>query len=75
VALIHQYFQGRHQSKGQALFGSLTYGAGGMLGGLAAARSGNTMGQACCIHAAQAWRCWLVAYGVEAGMARKQQVT
>jgi PPP family 3-phenylpropionic acid transporter len=35
VALIHQYFQGRHQSKGQALFGSLTYGAGGMLGGLA----------------------------------------
>lgn len=24
-----------HQSKGQALFGSVTYGAGGMLGGLA----------------------------------------
>ena len=35
VGLIHEYFQGRHQSKGQALFGSLTYGAGGMLGGLA----------------------------------------
>ncbi len=35
VALIHQFFQGRHQSKGQALFGSVTYGAGGMLGGLA----------------------------------------
>jgi len=35
VALIHNFFQGRHQSKGQALFGSLTYGAGGMLGGLA----------------------------------------
>ena len=35
VALIHHFFQGRHQSKGQALFGSLTYGAGGMLGGLA----------------------------------------
>jgi len=34
VALIHQYFQGRHQSKGQALFGSFTYGAGGMLGSL-----------------------------------------
>jgi PPP family 3-phenylpropionic acid transporter len=34
VALIHQFFKGRHQSKGQALFGSLTYGAGGMLGGL-----------------------------------------
>ncbi len=35
VGLVHQFFQGRHQSKGQALFGSLTYGAGGMLGGLA----------------------------------------
>jgi PPP family 3-phenylpropionic acid transporter len=34
VALIHHYFQGRHQSKGQALFGSFTYGAGGMLGNL-----------------------------------------
>ena len=35
VGLIHEFFQGRHQSKGQAMFGSLTYGAGGMLGGLA----------------------------------------
>lgn len=34
VGLVHQLFQGRHQSKGQATFGSLTYGAGGMLGGL-----------------------------------------
>ena len=35
VGLVHEFFQGRHQSKGQALLGSLTYGAGGMLGGLA----------------------------------------
>ncbi len=34
VGLVHQLFQGRHQSRGQATFGSLTYGAGGMLGGL-----------------------------------------
>ena len=34
VGLVHELFQGRHQSKGQALFGSLTYGAGGVLGGL-----------------------------------------
>jgi PPP family 3-phenylpropionic acid transporter len=34
VGVVHQLFQGRHQSKGQAMFGSLTYGAGGMLGGL-----------------------------------------
>jgi PPP family 3-phenylpropionic acid transporter len=35
VGLVHEFFQGRHQSKGQAMFGSITYGAGGMLGGLA----------------------------------------
>ncbi|OIQ96455.1 putative 3-phenylpropionic acid transporter [mine drainage metagenome] len=35
LGLVHQFFQGRHQSRGQALFGSVTYGAGGMLGGLA----------------------------------------
>jgi PPP family 3-phenylpropionic acid transporter len=35
LGLVHQFFQGRHQSRGQALFGSFTYGAGGMLGGLA----------------------------------------
>jgi len=35
VGLVHQFFQGRHQSRGQAMFGSVTYGAGGMLGGLA----------------------------------------
>jgi len=29
---IHQYFQGRHQGQGQALFSSLSYGAGGALG-------------------------------------------
>jgi PPP family 3-phenylpropionic acid transporter len=34
MALVHQFFRGRHQSKGQALFGSITYGAGGMIGGL-----------------------------------------
>ena len=34
LGMVHEFFQGRHQSKGQALFGSFTYGAGGMLGGL-----------------------------------------
>jgi PPP family 3-phenylpropionic acid transporter len=35
VGLVHEFFKGRHQSKGQAMFGSITYGAGGVLGGLA----------------------------------------
>jgi PPP family 3-phenylpropionic acid transporter len=34
LGLVHQFFQGRHQSRGQALFGSVSYGAGGVLGGL-----------------------------------------
>jgi PPP family 3-phenylpropionic acid transporter len=34
VASVHHIFPGRHQSRGQALYGSLTYGAGGMLGNL-----------------------------------------
>lgn len=35
VGLVHRFFQGRHQSRGQSLFGSVSYGAGGVLGGLA----------------------------------------
>lgn len=31
---IHQYFQGKHQGQGQALFSSLTYGAGGAVGAI-----------------------------------------
>ncbi len=35
LGLVHEFFKGRHQSKGQALFGSVTYGAGGIVGVLA----------------------------------------
>lgn len=34
VSLIHRYFKGRHQARGQALYNSLAFGAGGTLGGL-----------------------------------------
>jgi PPP family 3-phenylpropionic acid transporter len=34
VATVHRLFPGRHQSRGQALYGSLSFGAGGMVGGL-----------------------------------------
>lgn len=34
IQLIHRYFQGRHQGRGQALYSSLSYGAGGALGAL-----------------------------------------
>lgn len=34
IALVNQWFPGKLQSRGQALYGSLSFGAGGMLGGL-----------------------------------------
>jgi len=34
IRLIHQLFRGRHQGKGQALYSSLSFGAGGALGSL-----------------------------------------
>lgn len=35
VALTHRYFAGPHQSKGQALYSGVGFGAGGAVGGLA----------------------------------------
>ena len=34
IALVHRYFKGRHQSKGQGLYTSISYGVGGTLGAL-----------------------------------------
>lgn len=36
IHLIHQYFTGRSQGRGQALYSSLSFGAGGAVGSLAA---------------------------------------
>jgi PPP family 3-phenylpropionic acid transporter len=33
IGLIHRWFQGAHQAKGQALYTALSFGAGGTLGG------------------------------------------
>lgn len=34
ISLIHRFFTGRHQGKGQALYSSLSFGAGGAIGSL-----------------------------------------
>jgi PPP family 3-phenylpropionic acid transporter len=34
VSLIHSHFKGRHQARGQGLYNSMAFGAGGTLGGL-----------------------------------------
>jgi len=62
VGLVHQYFRGRHQSKGQALFGSLTYGAGGIIGGFASGPIWQHYG------ASALFTCSSVAAGLGAGL-------
>ena len=60
VALIHAHFRGRHQARGQALYTSLSYGAGGTLGGLASGLTWDTLGSSwtftlAAVSAALAW--------------------
>jgi len=35
IGIVHQLFRGRHQARGQAIYGSLTFGVGGTVGSLA----------------------------------------
>jgi MFS transporter, PPP family, 3-phenylpropionic acid transporter len=35
IEIITQYFKGRHQARGQAIYNSVAYGVGGTIGGLA----------------------------------------
>ncbi len=35
IGVVHKLFRGRHQARGQAIYGSLAYGVGGALGGFA----------------------------------------
>ena len=44
VAAIHHFFRGRHQAKGQALYTSLTFGAGGTFGALMSGYSWDILG-------------------------------
>lgn len=44
IEVIHRLFRGKHQAKGQALYNSLSYGAGGTLGGLYAGYSWDVLG-------------------------------
>lgn len=44
VALVHRFFRGRHQSKGQGLYTGVSFGLGGTLGGLASGFTWETLG-------------------------------
>lgn len=44
VALVHQYFRGKHQAKGQGLYTSISFGLGGTMGGLMSGYAWDLMG-------------------------------
>lgn len=46
IAMVNQWFPGRLQSHGQALYGSLSFGAGGMVGSLASGYTWEVLGSA-----------------------------
>jgi PPP family 3-phenylpropionic acid transporter len=46
IGVVHRLFRGRHQARGQAIYGSLSFGVGGMLGGLASGYSWEHLGPA-----------------------------
>ena len=46
IGMIHRWFQGAHQAKGQALYTALSFGAGGTLGGVASGVAWTALGPA-----------------------------
>ncbi len=44
IQLIHTYFVGKHQGKGQALYSSISFGAGGAIGSLYAGYTWDSLG-------------------------------
>ena len=46
IGVVHKLFRGRHQARGQAIYGSLAYGLGGTVGGLASGYAWGGLGPA-----------------------------
>ena len=44
IGVIHQLFRGRHQARGQAIYGSLAFGLGGAIGGFASGHAWAELG-------------------------------
>jgi len=54
IGIVHQLFRGRHQARGQTIFGSLSYGVGGTIGSLASGYAWESLGAALTFSAASA---------------------
>lgn len=59
IHLIHQFFPGSLQGRGQALYSSLTFGAGNALGSLAAGYLWQGWGRWPCTIWRRCWACWV----------------
>lgn len=46
IGVVHRIFRGRHQARGQAIYGSLTFGVGGAVGSLASGYAWEPLGAA-----------------------------
>ncbi len=44
IGVVHRFFPGRHQARGQAIYGSLAFGVGGAIGGFASGYSWEGLG-------------------------------
>ena len=62
IGVVHKLFRGRHQARGQAIYGSLAYGLGGTIGGLASGYAWGGLGPALTFTLAAG--CGLLAAGV-----------
>jgi PPP family 3-phenylpropionic acid transporter len=70
IGIVHQVFRGRHQARGQAIYGSLTFGIGGTAGSLASGYAWDPLGAAWTFSGASACALagmLLVAWKVKAG--------
>ncbi|HEX9627357.1 MAG TPA: MFS transporter [Acidiferrobacterales bacterium] len=64
VQMVHRFFTGRHQNRGQAVYGSASFGIGGALGSLYSGYTWETLGAGASfgIAAAAAAAAWVVAW-------------
>jgi len=46
IGIVYQFFRGRHQARGQAIYSSLTFGVGGTLGAIASGYAWEPLGAA-----------------------------
>ena len=71
IQFIHRYFGDGHQSKGQALYSSISFGLGGMLGSYYSGYLWDSLGGSA-VYVIAAWACGLALLIAYIGVGRKK---